>query len=40
VKKDSTLDILTIMSDRVMVEFKNGEKKIAKEKGRWCLLCR
>jgi hypothetical protein len=40
VKKDSTLDILTVMSDRVTVNFKNGDKKTVTEKGRWCNLCR
>ena len=33
VKKESTLDLLTIMSDRVTVNFKVGENKFETEKG-------
>jgi len=40
VKKDSTLDILTIMSDRVTVKFKVGPDLYETEKGRWCHLCK
>ena len=28
------------MSDRVTVNFKNGENKISTERGRWCNICR
>jgi len=40
VKKESTLDLLTIMSDRVTVSFKVGEDKYEKERGRWCNTCK
>jgi len=40
VKKDSTLDILTVMSDRVTVKFKVGHDIYETEIGRWCHICR
>ena len=40
VKKDSTLDLLTIMSDRVTVKFKIGEDKYETDTGRWCNPCK
>ena len=32
-KKDSTLDILTVMTDRVTVNFKTANNKTVTEKG-------
>ena len=40
VKKDSTLDLLTIMSDKVTVRFKIAHEKYLEEKGRWCNTCK
>ena len=40
VKKDSTLDILTVMLDRVSVKFKVGVDKCEVDKGRWCNICK
>jgi hypothetical protein len=40
VKKDSTLDILTVMSDRVKVKFMLGTEKYAMEDGQWCNICK
>jgi hypothetical protein len=40
VKKDLTLDLLTIMSDRVMVKFKIAADTYETVKGRWCTVCR
>jgi hypothetical protein len=39
VKNDSTKDLLTIFSDKVVVNFKAG-KTVTNLKGRWCLVCR
>ena len=40
VKKVSTLDILTVMSDRVKVKFIIDAGKGEVEKGRWCNICK
>lgn len=40
VKKDSTIDLLTIMSDKVTVKFKVGPDMYETETGRWCHTCR
>jgi hypothetical protein len=40
IKKELTLDLLTIMSDRVIVNFKVGENKFETEKGQWCNSCK
>lgn len=40
VKKDSTHDLLTIMSDRVTVRFKVADEEYVEEKGRWCNPCK
>jgi hypothetical protein len=40
VKKETTLDLLTIMSDRVKVKFKMGDDKYDTEVGRWCMVCK
>jgi len=40
VKKDSTLDILTVMSDRVKVKFIVDAGKCEVDKGRWCNICK
>ena len=39
-KKESTLDLLTIMSDKVTVKFKVGDDEYEKEIGRWCNVCK
>ena len=39
-KKDLTLDLLMIMSDKVMVKFKVGDDKYEMEIGRWCNVCK
>ena len=38
VKKDSTLDLLTIMSNKVTVKFKLGEDNYMTEVGHWCKI--
>jgi hypothetical protein len=40
VKKDSTLDLLTIMSDKVTVKFKIKADEYETEVGRWCNTCK
>ncbi|KAF8181780.1 hypothetical protein BJ912DRAFT_1023504 [Pholiota molesta] len=40
VKKELTLDLLTIMSDRVTVKFKVGPDKHLIVLGRWCNICK
>jgi hypothetical protein len=40
VKKDSTLDLLTMMSDKVTVKFKVGPDKYETDTGRWCYTCK
>jgi len=40
VKKDLTLDLLMIMSDKVTVKFKLGEDNYVTEVGRWCKICK
>ncbi|KAF8270622.1 hypothetical protein EI94DRAFT_1770791 [Lactarius quietus] len=40
VKKDLTLDLLTVMSDKVVVRFKTGPDKFDIEKGWWCNVCK
>jgi len=40
VKKVSSLDILTIMSDRVKVKFMVGADKFEVDTGRWCNICK
>lgn len=40
VRKDSTIDLLIIMSDRISVKFKLGGDKFEKETGRWCNICK
>ncbi|KAF8190134.1 hypothetical protein BJ912DRAFT_1022250 [Pholiota molesta] len=40
VKKDSTLDLLTIMTDKVTVNFKVARDKYETETGRWCNICK
>ncbi|KAF8804814.1 hypothetical protein BYT27DRAFT_7225171 [Phlegmacium glaucopus] len=40
IKKDSTLDLLTIMSDKVVVKFKTVPDKFDTVKGRWCNICK
>jgi hypothetical protein len=40
VKKDSTRDLLTMMSDRVTVKFQVGTEKFETETGRWCNTCK
>jgi hypothetical protein len=40
VKKETTLDLLTIMSDKVKVRFKLGDDKYETEVGRWCMVCK
>jgi hypothetical protein len=40
IKKDSTRDLLTVMSDRVKVKFLVGKDKYEMEMGRWCYLCK
>jgi hypothetical protein len=39
VKKDLTLNMLTVMSDKVKVQFKVG-RNYEEESGRWCNLCK
>lgn len=41
VKDDTTRDLLTIFSDRVVIKFspKNGDK-VEVLKGRWCIICK
>ncbi|KAF8173117.1 hypothetical protein BJ912DRAFT_859601 [Pholiota molesta] len=39
VKKDSTLDLLTMMTDKVTVKFKVAGNKHETETGRWCNTC-
>ena len=36
VKKESTLDLLTMMSDRVAIKFHIGNGQSVSEVGRWC----
>ena len=40
VRKDSTVDLLQIMSDRTTVKFKLAGDRIEKETGRWCNICK
>ena len=40
VKKESMLDLLTIMSDRVMVKFKVRADTYETETERWCNVCK
>ena len=40
VKKVSSLDILTVMSDRVKVKFMVGPNKSEVDTGRWCNICK
>lgn len=40
VKKDATLDLLTIMTDKVTVKFKVADDKYEMEQGRWCMICK
>ena len=40
VKKDLTLDFLTIMTDRVKVMFKMVGDTYDVEIGRWCTICK
>jgi len=40
IKKASTLDILTVMSDRVKVKFMVGANKSKVDAGRWCNICK
>jgi hypothetical protein len=39
-KKDLTIDLLLVMSDRVTVKFKVAGNKYETEKGRWCIICK
>ncbi|KAH9007734.1 hypothetical protein EDB84DRAFT_1591299 [Lactarius hengduanensis] len=39
-KKDLTLDLLTIMTDKVTVKFKIAPNEYVTEKGRWCNICK
>jgi hypothetical protein len=39
-KKDSTLDLLTMMSDRVKVKFVLAGGETIMEVGRWCNTCK
>ena len=34
------LDLLTVMTDRVVVKFKLGGDKYDTESGRWCTVCK
>jgi hypothetical protein len=40
VKKDSTKDLLLMMTDRVPVKFKGSDGKSTTEVGRWCNTCK
>jgi len=40
VKKDSMLDLLMIMSDKVTMKFKLGEDNYVTEVGHWCKICK
>lgn len=40
IKKDSTLDLLTIMTDRVTVKFKTVGDSYDTVIGRWCTICK
>ncbi len=40
VKKDSTLDLLMIMSDKITVKFKVRDGDYETEIGRWCNTCK
>ena len=40
IKKASTLDILTVMSDRVKVKFMVGTNKSKVDVGHWCNICK
>ena len=40
VKKESTLDLLTIMTDKVTVKFKTSAVKHDTLIGRWCTVCK
>ena len=39
-KKDLTLDMLTIMSDKVNLKFKVRDGEYKKKSGRWCNICK
>jgi hypothetical protein len=39
-KKDLTVDLLLVMSDKVTVKFKVAGDKYETEKGRWCNICK
>lgn len=39
-KKESTVDLLLVMSDRVTVKFKVAGDTYETEKGRWCNICK
>jgi hypothetical protein len=39
-KKDLTVDLLLVMSDRIAVKFKVTGDKYETEKGRWCIICK
>jgi hypothetical protein len=39
-KKDLTIDLLLVMSDKVTVKFKVAEDMYETEKGRWCNVCK
>ncbi|KAH9953323.1 hypothetical protein BGW80DRAFT_1439430 [Lactifluus volemus] len=39
-RKDSTLDLLTIMTDKVIVNFKVAADTFETERGRWCTICK
>jgi hypothetical protein len=39
-KKELTLDLLTIISDKVMVKFKTGTDIYETDIGRWCNICK
>ncbi|GLB39419.1 hypothetical protein LshimejAT787_0605810 [Lyophyllum shimeji] len=40
VKKESTKDLLLIMSDKVTVRFMNADKTSETVRGRWCSVCK
>ena len=40
VKKESTLDLLTVMSDKVTVKFRLSVDEYVTKVGHWCNICK
>jgi hypothetical protein len=39
-KKDLTVDLLLVMSDKVTVKFKVADDNYETVEGRWCIICK